>query len=41
MDSEIFKDGRTTEGRTKDGRTDGQGRLLRTPSGEHGVQNTD
>ena len=33
--SEISKDGRTTYGP----RTDGQGRLLRTPSGEPGVQN--
>ena len=31
--SEIFKDGRM------DGRTHGQGRLLRTPSDEPGVQN--
>ena len=33
--SEIFKDGL----RTTDGLTDGQGRLLRTPSGKPGVQN--
>ena len=32
--SEIFKDGRTTDRP----RTDGQGRLLRTPSGEPRVQ---
>ena len=31
--SEIFKDRRT------DGPTDGEGRLLRTPSGKPGVQN--
>ena len=32
--SEIFKDSRTTN----DGPTDGQGRLLRTPSGNPGIQ---
>ena len=36
--SEIFKDGRTDGPRT-DQRTNGQGRLLRTPSGKPGVQN--
>ena len=34
MVSEIFKDGPTDHGRTN-----GQGRLLRTPSGKPGVQN--
>ena len=36
---EIFKDGRTDHGPTDGPQTEGQGRLLRTPSGEPRVQN--